>query len=424
MRDSETNLRLAECALCRGARFAFDRNLTSFDPRDTLMRIPAMVWATTHPTVVGWAVRRLGGLLNAEFPYLLRKLYGVRPNCEHQSLMLAIELCIHLARIEGESWALRIDPLLSRLMAAAITDERGMGWGSCNPFYVREPGGNVIFVTATSRIVHSTLLAANVLLSLALRFGNKKALDAVPKVAEFLSSGVFRTDMPSGALAFAYTDLDHCQIINVSAETASFLVRAGRVFGRDDWIKTGMGGAKFILESMRSDGSWGYETAASSAEDNCHTVMNLKSLLEILEQNASSQIDVVEQCAPQIHDVIDRGLRHYLDTFFREDGMVKSLPASRSSERTYDSAYAIRLLTAVVNSSLFCEIQHVECDTLLEHVVEYSLAHNQREDGEFILQRRGGTTFWFPNMRHGQLQMCIALAEYCGLRRAQATEFN
>jgi len=422
MRDNETNLRLTERALIRGARFAFDRNLTSFDPRDTLLRFSVMAWAATHPTLVGRVIMSIGNRLSSAFPFTLRSICGVRPNCESQSLMLAIMLCIHLDKIEGEDWASRIDRLFSELMARAITDDKGMGWSSPNPFQVHEPGGNVVIVTATSRVVHTTLLAANVLMLPTFLLGNERARDAVRKIAKFLAHGIFRTVLPSGALAFAYSDVDQSRIINVTAETASFLVRAGRAFDRADWVEIGLGGARFVLESMRSDGSWGYEAEASSPVDNCHTVMNLKSLLEILEENASSRIDAVERMASQIRGVVDRGLRYYLDTFFREDGMAKFVSTSRPVERSYDTAYAIRMLIAVVKSSLFDEGQRGECDALLERVVGYALTHNQRENGEFILRRRGGKEYWFPNMRYGQLQMCVALAEYRELRQMHAAE--
>lgn len=408
------HLQQAEIALMRGSRFAFERDLISFDPGDLIFRFPPALWALhRRNSRLARLVWRASVLIDVAFPKAMRWLMGIRPSCENQSLMLGLELCLLLGETADGNWKARIPGLIAELDAVAIVDEKGMGWSKAYPFFLTEPDGSSIIISPTARSVHATVMAGNVLSLLDENLEIEGLRHRIISIAEFLMHGVHRTLISSTASAIAYTDIDHCQITNVSADAGSFLVRMGKKFSRPDWIKAGLEFTKFVVEAMRPGGGWGYLPQADSPEDNCHTVIVLRGLLDVFESGDEAKaIDL-----SSLRSAFERGMRHYIDSFFRKDGMARAVPSSDYRERSYDTAYAIRMLIKVIKSRAVGSEMRADCFAQLERVVKYVLRFNQRRSGEFILQRRARFPFWFPNMRHGQLQMCVALAEYCDLIR-------
>lgn len=138
------------------------------------------------------------------------------------------------------------------------------------------------------------------------------------------------TRYPDGTATISYYPDTADEVINTAADAALLLLAAARVEGEEAWRDLGASILRLVIAEQRPDGSWRYTTARSherfgvtNRADNHHTAMVLLVLADVL----------AHRLCPDLSDALERaltrGLRFYLDRFFRPDGTARSFPDGR-----------------------------------------------------------------------------------------------
>jgi hypothetical protein len=330
-------------------------------------------------------------------PVNLRPLVGMRPRRHTKALALCVSAYALLARLPGfdQSRAL-VDALADDLARRAVTDGRGVGWAYDFDVQTRwgfYPAGRPNAVV-TAFAIHALFDAA--------------ALpDADPRfeeLAEAACRGALETLLvttPEGRY-FGYYEGSGTPIHNANLLVASAVARCTEAgSGGSDAVRSAV---PFTISHQRPNGSWPYgEGRGLGWVDGYHTAYNLVSLARCLE--------TVED--PGVEAAVDRGLAFYIDRLFEPSGAPRA---------TVDRLYPIDIHGASSAIWALATLRHRSSDALplAERVLDWTLAHMQREDGRYAFQLHARHRNSIPYVRWSDAHMLLALASLADARRQDA----
>ncbi len=216
-------------------------------------------------------------------------------------------------------------------------------------------------------------------------------------VARFACKDLADQEVVPGAMACSYGPFDERQVVNASAYRAFLLGRAGRRFGRDDWLEAARGNLAFVLRSQQDDGAWLYAMdERDHFVDNFHTCLVLKNLAKIVRDTGHAAA----------RDAIRQGYAFYKQNLLDERGLPVPFAQARRlnlvRRELYDFAEGINL-------ALLMRGIDPEADEIARRLTHHVLDHWLLPDGHFVTR-----TTWFgrntvPYHRWAQAQTFHAL---------------
>jgi hypothetical protein len=208
---------------------------------------------------------------------------------------------------------------------------------------------------------------------------------------DFFMHHIPPTEAGDGAY-FGYLAGDRTPIHNANVLACALLARLARHTGRDDFRDAARAGVAYTVGCQRPDGSWPYgEREDLGWVDGFHTGYVLESLLVCDESGVA--VDA---------DAIGRGLDHYRDRFFGDDGTPKYYEAS---------TYPIDVQCAAQGIQTFarCSGMRPDLEETAWSIFDYAVRKLRRRDGAFIFQRRRLWQNRTPHVRWGATPMLVAM---------------
>jgi hypothetical protein len=324
----------------------------------------------------------------------LRRLFVTKDRfatCDAQ-LVLAF---VNLHAITGEAKFLeRAVALGEEIMGYSIPGFRGPCWGY--PFDWQNNKDavwpkNTPYITCTPYCYEAYL-------GLFEATGDRKYLDWVAGIAEFVHSDL--KDIPTGpnSAAGSYSPFDQRQVVNATAYRAYVLADAGKRFGRPDYLEASGRNLNFVLESQAEDGSWLYAmNEAKSYIDNFHTCFNLKNLFKIYRLAPDKRIEAA----------IRGGFAYYREHLIDAEENPKPFAIKPRLQlaklEMYDFAEGITL-GALIGEMI------PEAGELARNLAGKMIQVHQLPTGHFVTRVfRGGFRHCFPFLRWPQAQLFYAL---------------
>jgi hypothetical protein len=324
----------------------------------------------------------------------LRRLFVKKDRyatCDAQLLLAFLNLHV----ITGEAKYLgRAVALGEEIMGYSIPGFRGPCWGY--PFDWQNNKDavwprNTPYITCTPYCYEAYL-------GLFEATGDRKYLEWVAGIAEFVHGDL--KDIPTGpnSAAGSYSPFDTRQVVNATAYRAYVLADAGTRFGRQDYLEASGRNLNFVLESQVDDGSWLYAmNEAKSYIDNFHTCFNLKNLFKI------------HRIAPdeRVEASIRRGYAYYREHLIDADGNPKPFAIKPRLQlaklEMYDFAEGVTL-GALIGEMI------PEAGEVARNLAGRLILEHQLPDGHFVTRVfRGGFRHRFPFLRWPQAQLFYAL---------------
>jgi hypothetical protein len=304
-----------EAALQKGIGFMERQGWETYDSKD-LKAIPLLAWTYEKKSSPFRKIMRLC-IYGCEFffPLLTRRLCGVPRSITAGGMAhLARTYTMQYARTQDTKMRDKAREVLKWLEANHSETTAGKGWGL--PFAYK---GDIDFPVNVANS-HTTMTVGNSFLLFYSTTGEEWALEQAKQATRYLGEALHYTHLPSGSIASSYTALDKTQVINVSADNASLLLRVGAITGDTSYWELGEKEVRFVLENQNPDGSWYYFSAVSkggaSHIDNYHTMMVLGALVDVLPLFPKESA-LYSDCLTGI----ERGMEYYLKVLVTEDGM-------------------------------------------------------------------------------------------------------
>ena len=228
--------------------------------------------------------------------------------------------------------------------------------------------------------------------------GDRKYLEWVAGIAEFVHGDL--KDIPTGPnlAAGSYSPFDTRQVVNATAYRAYVLADAGKRFGRQDYLEASGRNLNFVLESQAEDGSWLYAmNETKSYIDNFHTCFNLKNLFKIHRIEPDARVEAA----------VRRGYAYYREHLIDADGNPKPFAIKPRLQlaklEMYDFAEGITL-GALIGEMI------PEAGELARSLAGKLIQEHQLPAGHFVTRVfRGGFRHRFPFLRWPQAQLFYAL---------------
>lgn len=290
---------------------------------------------------------------------------------------------------------------LTWLLAHPGRSERGAGWGY--PFDWQD-GSTLISKGTPSAVV--TFFCGSAFLDAFEAWNCAKHGEVAEQAGVFLA-GLPQLRVPrEDEACLSYTPQTKEYVHNASLLAAAYLARAGRAFGRREWIELAQKCVRYSARRQQPDGSFFYfgpeEERDVSAEvlqrvDHYHTGFVIRALLDVARYTNMKLAK----------DSSLRAARHYLTALF--DGAVP--------RHTTRSLYPIDIHSC--SEALLCltQIGHylpelrVEAFERRRRVLDWTLDHMRNETGHFSYRRYRTHVVRIPFMRWSQAWMLRALTE-------------
>jgi uncharacterized protein YyaL (SSP411 family) len=196
--------------------------------------------------------------------------------------------------------------LLDALMTYSTKTKNGRGWGYpytwVTQYCVFEKNTPVITVTP---------YCFNAFLEMYNFTKDKRYYDILDKITKFAAYDLNETKISNSIIASSYGPNDTSEVINAVAYRAALLLKAYKLFNKEEYLIKAKKNINFVLESQNDNGSWLY-ASDSRFVDNFHTCFVLNKLTEaykILNDN-------------KILESIKQGYKFYRENFQRKDGTL------------------------------------------------------------------------------------------------------
>lgn len=401
---SDQLLERAEIALARSMAYAASLGLATFDPFDT-KGSSTIVWTFEKATPLRKAVRSAVYAVELLAPFTLRRMMGIPKKITAGGVGRLAQAHMARYRISADGKDLTAaEDLLKWLLEHPGQAPKGLGWGV--PFEWSTYFGDVPANTAVS---HTTQACGHAFLDFHDLTGQSWAIDAAHSCCSFVAESLNQTIRASGAVALSYTPSDSSQVVNISAEGAAFLLRAGRPADQPLVWKLG----QFVAECQADDGSFPYSAPGSvdgaNPIDHYHTGMVLSGL------NALSS-------DPKIQASLERGLSFHLHQHFLENGCPRMRPSATYPVDSYSAGESILVLTSILRSQSVNPALLQESKSTLDKLVAFTLDNLAYPDGGFVYRQFKGKKLRLNSLRWSQALLCHALAEYVRLKHDASDE--
>ncbi len=240
----------------------------------------------------------------------------------------------------------------------------------------------------------ATYFCASALLDAADKFGLEEAAEMAESAGRFIVTRLNRSLDTEQYLCISYTPQNRTLIYNNSALAAQLLARLGVRSGNSEYLSLAKRAMNYLADQQSVDGAWAYGAGRMQGwRDGFHTSYNLVALRQYRETTGDCSFD----------DVISRGYRYYVDSFFRADGAPKYF---------HDSVYPIDIHACSQAMLTLCAFRADDAQALarLHQVTAWTWANMRSPQGVFYYQKHRLWTDRTPYMRWGQAWMFRALA--------------
>lgn len=382
-------------ALQRATAFARSLGDATYDPFD-IKSLPFIARTYQSRNPLGRLARALVYGLELVAPVPLRRALGVPKRVTAGGMGRWAQACLALYRLDGDDAHLaEAERALKWLLDHPGTSDTGLGWGV--PFEWTTYFGTVPPDTA---VAHTTHACGAAFLDFHEATGAPWAFEAALKCCQFLTEGLNIKTHPSGSASLSYTPIDDTEVVNISSESAAFLLRCARPADQPLVWRLGA----FVTEAQNPDGSWLYaapgSTDAANPIDHYHTAMVLHGLIGL-----SSNIDV--------RGAFERGLAFHIQYHFLPDGCPKLRPDAVHPIDIYSAGESLLLLlSAACLEWLDAELRS-ECRATVRRLARYTIDNMAFPDGGFVYRRYSHRAMRVDSMRWAQALMVHALAELC-----------
>lgn len=385
---------LPERTLVKALSYADSLGLETYDPFDT-KGSPVILWSFKKRSLFRALVRKAVYGFELFAPFALRRLLKIKKVATAGGVGRLAQAHIATHKLDGGvSHLEKAGTLLKWLLEHPGDAPHGLGWGV--PFAWSTFFGDVPAGTAVS---HTTQACGHAFLDYFDVTGEKWALEAAHGCCVFLTQSLKQVPRPSGNVALSYTPFDASQVINISAESAAFLRRAGRP--EDQELVSRLAG--FVVECQAEDGSFPY-SAQDSVEgenpiDHYHTGMVLNGLLVLSDD-------------PGCRDAFERGVKFHLENHFLDNGCPKMRPSATYPVDAYSAGESLLLFGAVLRrKDVGDELSQAVFERMIG-LVGFVLHFMSYPDGGFVYRMYKGRNLRLNSLRWAQALLCHGLAEY------------
>jgi hypothetical protein len=345
-------------------------------------------------------------------PWNLRPWLGVRETRNPKGLGLFADAFLDRYRVDGDPRDLAAAcRLLDALLERPASGFRGLSWGYQYPwqdvgFYAPRHFPNRV---VTCWIGFAVISAARVT-------GERRYLDALPAIAEFLTEEPNVLFDENGMKAYSYVPSREVTwaVMDVPALVGAFLAEAGQTLLTSEYDVEARRLLAWVAEKQTADGAWFYTHPPGDSHighDNYHTAI----ILDCFDRYRAASGD-------RDYDLIyERGLNYYLRHLFAASGAPRFMSDREFPYDIHGAASGIlcfvRAAEAAVRDGQPGEIAGVR-RAQARRILDWTLTNLYDSEGFFYYQRTRWRTKRFCLMRWCNAWMARAMASL--LRSAEA----
>jgi hypothetical protein len=239
----------------------------------------------------------------------------------------------------------------------------------------------------------ATYFCAMALLDMAELFEDEEAFQMAASAGRWVVSRLPRLVETKEHICFGYTPTGASKVYNASALSGALLARLAAIAWIDEYRELARRAMTYLAEGQERDGAWKYgPSPIHHWIDGFHTGYNLAALVSYRRSTGDHSFN----------DVIRRGYRYYVSTFFTPDGAPKYF---------HNALFPIDVHSCSQAILTFCDFA-AEDPNGLEHslrAAHWTLNNMRSDDGSFFFQKHRFWTNRTPYMRWGQAWMLHAL---------------
>jgi hypothetical protein len=339
----------------------------------------------------------------------------------------------------GAQYGTELDPraadvavgLANELLDRAITCEHGVGWGY--DFDVQTRWG--CYRRGTPNAVVTSFVAHALLDVAQLQGGDGRFAAAAQQAVDYACAQL--AVQRAGETWFAYFAGSQVPIHNANLLVAALIARCADEHGdaseHDDAeaptqpsgssardLELAAGALAYTLRHQQPDGSWRYgEAPGLQWVDGFHTAYLLHDLQRWLRHTGEADSlghGVDDVPGRDIADALHRGLDLYLSRLIDPNGAPRASLAARYPIDIHACATAISALSQL-------DANDPRATPTALRVLDWTLAHMARSDGQFAFQRHCHHRDSTPYFRWGNAHMLLALADVIAARDPTPSSF-
>jgi hypothetical protein len=344
-------------------------------------------------------------------PIYYRKIRGIHRTWDPMgnSYRAGVHLTLYQA-CKNTKHLLEARSILDRIQKCAVGKQQSRGFALGFPCIT---GSNVVWKTNVP-VAHYSIRVARKFLIYERIARDNRYRTTIEEVVTFLTN-----DLPwvniEGRIGVGYTPEDPLQVINIWADTASFLSCYSSFYGNKSTYRDKIFGlVENILNHQKADGGWPYFASWEGKpqnEDNSHTAMVLGALADI-------SICYSSELKTRLIPVLEKGVERWVATFFEEETGRHWNTVDRTSHSYTvclgDTLYAILRLVRPelgLTESLVDRLQK-----LADKVVVWSIQNLRRKSGRFCERRLPYRNYSVQSIRSFDGLVCDSLALYWAQR--------
>lgn len=366
----ESNLDIS-CDVLRSAQKTLDL-LCSYDLYDVKSIIASLYQSSSL-----WVKLLRHGINFCEllFPVTIRKILRVKKTVSSASLSAVINMLCDIQNIDIDNKQLIISLVCELKQKKISTGSGRAGYGLPFGWMITKK-----YKTASGVAnCHTSLLVARAYMQYYRLFKDKKILNEVKEIAEYVVTDLPRKSQKNGGVSLSYTQFDDTEVINISAEAASFLQEAFVLFGDSTYSRLANKLMVFVWEKQFPDGSWLYSANSVGGDnDNYHTMMNIRSILKLINLGSNVQDNRI---------AIIKAVTFYLDNFFDSGFQPKEMPHKTYPISAYTCAESLYGLSLLVTQDIFDLEMREKLRKTLIGVRNYIVFNFMKKNGVFITRK-------------------------------------
>lgn len=325
-------------------------------------------------------------------PINFRKLTGVKKDYNPKALGLFLSgYCNLYNQNPTEKILNKINFFTEQINNSISKGYSGACWG-----YNFDWEARAFFQPKEMPTVVASSFIANALLDAYDITNDEKLLVTARGTCDFILKDLNRTyDKDNINFSFSYSPLDKSVVFNASLLGSRLLARVYSYTQEKILIDEAKKSIEFCCRFQQSNGAWAYGTLPFHQWiDNFHTGYNLECLNDYSIFSGDKSYD----------QIIDKGFKYYINTFFTEKGVPKYYS---------DSTYPIDIHAP---SQLIITVKKLnkekECSEIVDNVLQWTIKNMQDKKGYFYYQVNKYFTSRIPYMRWSQAWMFYAFSKY------------
>jgi uncharacterized protein YyaL (SSP411 family) len=172
---------------------------------------------------------------------------------------------------------------LDELLKMQLEGFSGAAWG-----YNFDWQSRVLFAPRNTPAVVPTAFVARALIEASEALGDDNYLEAARSVCDFIIRDLPQSVESETELCFGYTPTSNTRVLNASLLAAEVLISVAAKTGERELMDLGLRATRYVVQRQHKNGSWSYgEDAGQEWVDNFHTAFVLSSLIRIIRYGGS-----------------------------------------------------------------------------------------------------------------------------------------